>query len=253
MHGPRGQPLQVVGGVRRSNGIVRRVDENAPCAFRDGQVLPAIDVGPVTVFLVKRQRNHFRFAQFDHRSVADPCRRGHENGVAGSKQTLHRQVERVFCARRNDHFVWRHGEAVVASDFLGDRFPKLQETRRRRVLRVAVGHCFCGGALNRFRRIEIRLAGGEAHDVDALRLHACRQRGDFENRRRLYRFDPIGGFQHKRSFNLRSTCGGTSSLTLPPYARTSFTNVEFTKKWRSDAMRKSVSSSGYMRRFIVAI
>ena len=117
--------------------------------------------------------------------VSHPVRRDKDHFVARIEQDLHRVVHRVLGAAAHHDLLGGVGQAVFPLELADDRLTKVGRACAGGVLREALLQRLDGGAADRFRRVEIRLAGGEGDHVDPLRFHRVRFTGDREGRGRL--------------------------------------------------------------------
>ncbi|HVP69793.1 MAG TPA: hypothetical protein VMS45_00635 [Gemmatimonadaceae bacterium] len=94
-----------------------------------------------------------------------PVRREHQHFIAGREQPLEREEERVRAAVRHDDVVGFGGEPVLAAQLLDQRLAQLQRAARVRIVRLARA-CRGGERLDDVRRrVEIRLAALQMHDL----------------------------------------------------------------------------------------
>ena len=118
--------------------------------------------------LRRRHDDRGRVRKFHHFRIAQPIRRRDDDLVAGVAGGEDGVATGMLGAAVDDDLRWFVGETVIRLELLGDSGAQFGDAGRRGVFGEAVAERLDGGVLDELRRVEIRLTGTEAADVNAL-------------------------------------------------------------------------------------
>ena len=123
------------------------------------------------VFLAAGDVDGHAAGHLGHLAVADPGGGGDDDLVPFVHQGLHDQVDAVLGAAAGNDLAGLVLHAAVLFQTLADGLLQRHGSGGGGVLGVIVDDGLDGSQLDAVRRGEIRFAGGEAQNVDAIRLH----------------------------------------------------------------------------------
>jgi len=164
------QRSQLFRRVDHAGGVGGVIEEDALGLVSDGR-FQALR-GELEVLRLPTGDEHGHAAShFGHLAVADPSGGGDDDLVPFVHQGLHDQIDAVLGTAADNDLTGLVFYAAVRFQTLADGLFQHQRTGSRRVFGVIIDNCLDSRQLDAIRRGEIRFTGGEAQDINAVRLH----------------------------------------------------------------------------------
>src|SRR3990170_189833 len=190
-----GERLDLVLGVGGAGRVRRRI-EDEPLGLGCDGARQGRGLQLETVFELGLNDDRLGSRQQHDVGVAHPIGRGHDHFIARIEGGEQRIVEHLLAATADGDLRRLVGKPVLALEFLGDRPLKLGNAVHGGIFRLAAQNRLDRRLLDVVGRIEVRLAGAKADDVEARGLEFARLAGDGHGRRRLDPFERAGDQSH---------------------------------------------------------